>query len=352
MEELVVETPHSQFSKFKIVIAVLVVLGLAIVAWASWRYMVIQNADKLLSSQPLIVAVTGNNQLTELAVHGQDIQRQASELSSVASMRLRSGIVRSTIIDLDQSALDNGALMQLDQAQLFETQYQLVVSGKTIIPTAVPGDVLADKVLNTLVEINGQQKSISEVSTVKEEVYYGNQIHWLGYWDRSANEFVRQKALYYEVQLKDGISLEDAIAELEDLLNRQRQQGSGVDYQIVQKPRRLDLTDAVTRIFNNKLSVSPRQLLIYIPVGEQLSERELITESAALDEILKRYLNVIDHYYYRYDGIAHGRTQPFTVILSLIDDPEQLSKPEDVADGLQAELVRVFGEKSKVTVAN
>ncbi|MCC7356291.1 MAG: efflux RND transporter permease subunit [Candidatus Doudnabacteria bacterium] len=87
-------------------------------------------------------------------------------------------------------------------------------------------------------------------------------------------------------------------------------------------------------------------LMIEVPVQPTTTEPLLIAQSAVLDEILKKFTNSIDTYFYQYQGKSGGTAQPFTVFVHLLPPKDRIQKSDDIIASLNADLEQQFGEKA------
>jgi len=296
-----------------------------------------------------IVAVAGNVPLKVLAEQGEVLQEDIATMDDVASMRLRSGVVQNTYINALVPDQEEEIFQQLAQKNVFNANDAVNIAGTVFLLSNTTREQLISRVLDAKVQLDGQEIEVSDVTSLVKEVGFGNQIHWVGFWNTESNEFLREKALYYEVILREDANSNKVGEKLVQRLSHASFSAEGVSAKLVEKTERDVWYTPILKLLRIQNSVDTQRIAVYVPNDPGSDEQTLIGRSAAIDQTLKRYISDIDSYYYRYNGYAHGNIQPFEIVINLVPE-QQMQTSEDVAAGIQAELTHLFGDEATAKV--
>lgn len=177
-----------------------------------------------------IIAVSGNKPLAELELGAQPLQDELLTVDGVKSVDLVSGIKQNIYIEFKPGAQTPDVLAQITASDIEFPLGQAIINGQVTTISGKKQLKTIDDLYNLPINFNGQSVKLTDIATVYAGVDYGGQIHWVGYTKENSDEFVRQKALLYQVKLESDADILKTDSKIDDAIARADEKISEIDY--------------------------------------------------------------------------------------------------------------------------
>lgn len=187
-----------------------------------------------IGTAPYIVAVTGNKSLDNLIADSNPLTDKLNQLDGVQSVKLVSGVKQNIYIDLAPQYLNPVITEQISSSNIEFPLGQAIINGQLTTLTGKRQVTSSEDLKQLPIKLpTGQSVLLKDIANVYTGTNYGGQIHWVGYKDANSDNFIRQKALLYEVRLTKDADILKLDTKIQDAIKDAKSQITEADYTLV-----------------------------------------------------------------------------------------------------------------------
>lgn len=183
-----------------------------------------------ISGPTYIIAVTGNKSLVELDELSKPLKDKLLAIEDIKSVKLLSGIKQQILIELSPAYQNPDVINQITSSDVEFPLGQAIINGQLTTITGKRQVKNIEDLRALPIRIGEKTVKLADIAKVGIGVDYGGQIHWVGYTDEQSGDFIRQKALLYDVRLASKADILSSDPKVQEVLTKLNQANDEVDY--------------------------------------------------------------------------------------------------------------------------